>query len=384
VGPGFLMKKRYGEASSETRNALEERMMDPDAAYDLLVERLGYQGSARLRLIMEDMITPDQALMAAALPGTPREVSEKTGFDQDRVKDTLDELFFMGVVFPKGDFSKREYFRFARNMGQFFESAMARAQRDPEKDRNFYKLWHDFSINEHYPVLAERFNSDETPFQRVVPAYKSIEDLDGVLPCENYREILRSQERISSVPCACRYMETSVGHSCRIHDEKAHHVCLQFGRGAEYAVASGSGRALSLEEALELSDLIEEDGLLHMVFNNSAMTGYNTSCNCCDDCCMIPVPMNMAGHPVGKAWEKSRYVAYTIRDDCNGCQTCVDRCPFDAIEMGKVEGSKSKKLKAVLDAEKCFGCGVCVVGCEPGALKMKMVRPPDHIPAPPA
>lgn len=355
-------------------------MMNSDGAYDVLVERLGYQGSARLRLILEDMITPDEALMAVALPGTPQEVAEKTGFDPKRVKDTLDALFFMGVVFPKGDFRKREYFRFARNMGQFFESAMARRKRDPVGDSHFYKLWHDFSMNEHYPALAERFNSDETPFQRIIPAYKSIKDLEDVLPCENYPELLKAQERISAVPCACRYMEASVGHPCRIHDETLHPVCLQFGRGAEYAVISESGRELSLAEALELSDLIEASGLLHMWFNTSAMTGFHTSCNCCDDCCMIPVPMNMAGYPIEKAWAKSRYVAYAIQDDCNGCQDCVDRCPFDAIEMGRSEGSK--KLKAVLDAQKCFGCGVCVVGCEPGALKMKVVRPPDHIPAP--
>jgi ferredoxin len=49
--------------------------------------------------------------------------------------------------------------------------------------------------------------------------------------------------------------------------------------------------------------------------------------------------------------------------------------------MVKPEGSK--KYKAAIIAEKCFGCGSCVVGCEQGALKMKVVRPPEHIPSPP-
>ncbi len=353
-------------------------MTDSAAVYNDLVGRLGYPGSDRLRLVLENMITPDQALMAAALSGTPQEVAEKTGFDLDKVKEGLDALFFMGVVIPKGDFRKREYFHFVRGMGQFFESAMARAQRDPVKDSHFYKLWHDFAMNEFYPVLAESHNSGGVPFQRIVPAYKSIKDLEGVLPCENYPEMLKAQELISTVPCACRYMETSVGNPCHAHDEKAHPVCIQFGRGADYTLASESGWELSVEKALELSDVIEESGLIHTWFNSATMVGYNTSCNCCDDCCMTTVPMAQKGYPIGKAWAKSRYVAYTTPDDCNGCQTCVERCPFDAIEMAKVEGSK--KLKAVLDAEKCFGCGVCVVGCEPDALKMKMVRPPEHIP----
>ncbi len=49
-----------------------------------------------------------------------------------------------------------------------------------------------------------------------------------------------------------------------------------------------------------------------------------------------------------------------------------------AISLQKVSGSK--KMKAVVDPEKCFGCGVCVLKCEPKSLKMVIVRPPEHIP----
>jgi len=109
------------------------------------------------------------------------------------------------------------------------------------------------------------------------------------------------------------------------------------------------------------------------------MTGVHTSCNCCRDCCMIYVPMDMVGVSIGKVWGKSRYQAEVDQDDCTGCQDCVERCLFDAIDMVKPEGSK--KLKAVIDPEKCWGCGVCVVGCEPKALSLTLVRPVEHIPA---
>ena len=92
------------------------------------------------------------------------------------------------------------------------------------------------------------------------------------------------------------------------------------------------------------------------------------------------VPLDQAGLPLETAWAKSRYRAYVDQDDCSGCQTCLDRCLFDAIEMVKPPGSK--KYKALVDPDKCFGCGVCVVGCKEGALHMKAVRPPEHIPAP--
>ena len=93
---------------------------------------------------------------------------------------------------------------------------------------------------------------------------------------------------------------------------------------------------------------------------------------------MLTVPIDQAGLDISLIWEKSRYEAYVNLEDCNGCQVCVDRCLFDAIDMERPEGSK--KYKPVIDPEKCFGCGVCVVGCEQEALKMKVVRPPEHIP----
>jgi Pyruvate/2-oxoacid:ferredoxin oxidoreductase delta subunit len=342
---------------------------------------LGFSGSTRLRPILEYMMTPDEAEMAAALPGSPEEVAEKLGKDVSRVRDTLDKLYYQGVIFPRGDFRNRTYFRFARSIGQFHDSTMATEQLDVVKDKPFFELWYDFVMNEMYPDTAERLKHAPQPFQRIVPAYKSIKDLPGVLPYENFPEMLKAQELIALAPCSCRYCTDSVGERCDIYDEVEHWSCLQFGRGADYVIARGSGREVSTEEILELNEHYEDRGLLHMWPNRAVMTGPKTSCQCCRDCCMTYVPMDQAGLPAGTAWEKSRYQAYVNQDDCTGCQTCVDRCLFDAIDMVRTEGSK--KLKAVVIEDKCFGCGVCVLGCQDDALKMKCVRPPEHIPAAP-
>ena len=355
--------------------------MSANDAYAILMERLGFPGSTRLRPIMEELMTPEQARMVMELPGTPQEVAEKTGTDVNRVKDTLDDLFYKGVVFPRGDFRRREFFRFARSIGQFHDSAMVTEELDVVKDKRYFELWYDFVMNEMYPNTAERVKQLEEPRYRIIPAYKAIKDLPGVLPYENFPEMLKAQSLIAVVPCPCRLCTASVGKPCATHDEVAHWACIQFSRGADYAITRGSGKELSLEEALELNDIIEESGLLHQWPNNSAMTGVNTSCQCCRDCCMNYVPCDQAGIPIGTFYEKSRYQAEVNLDDCTGCQICVDRCLFDAIEMERPEGSK--KYKAVINPEKCFGCGVCVVGCEPGAIKMKLVKPPEHIPAAP-
>jgi len=98
------------------------------------MERLAFPGSTRLRPIIEYLMTPDQAQMALVLPGTAEEVAERTGFDLKRVKDSLDELFFKGVVFPRGDSRRRQFFRFARSIGQLPDATLATQQLDLERD----------------------------------------------------------------------------------------------------------------------------------------------------------------------------------------------------------------------------------------------------------
>jgi hypothetical protein len=48
----------------------------------------------RLRAILENLMTQEQARMAASLPGTAKDVAETTGFEEDRVQEELDALFF--------------------------------------------------------------------------------------------------------------------------------------------------------------------------------------------------------------------------------------------------------------------------------------------------
>ncbi len=354
-------------------------MSEKDVYTDMLAH-LDYPDSKRLRAILKFLMTPDEAELVAALPGSQQEVADKTGVSLDRVTETLDALFYKGVVFPRGDFRRRVYFRFTKSIGQFHDSTMADVTIDPRKDNEIFKLWRDFEENEMFPRMGENLRQRERPYFRIVPAYESIKDLPGVLPYENFPEILKAQELIAAAPCSCRYCTEGIGEPCILHNEMNDFACLQFNRGAEYVITRGSGKEMSIEEALEFNDRIEQTGLLHIWGNAAVLTGPKMSCQCCGDCCVDAVTADIHGIPRTQSWAKSRYEAYVNQDDCDGCQVCIDRCLFDAIDMVRTEGSK--KLKAVVDPEKCYGCGVCVLGCDQASLKMKVVRPPEHIPAP--
>lgn len=361
--------------------------MDANEAYELLAKNLGHEGSKYLRAILEHLMTPDQAVMAASLPGTAAEVAEKTDFAEGDIQEALDELFFKGVVFPRGDFVDRKFFRFARYAMQLHDATQATQQLDVVKDKDFYQLWHDFCLNEMYPTMGRFQDALPQPPTRIVPAYKALEGLPDVHPSEDYRELMKAQELIAVVPCSCRLRTTSVDEHCEVCSEEERWNCLQFGRAADYVIKRGSGKQLSVEEALELVDVMEDDGLLHIWGNTASMVGVKTSCNCCRDCCMNYVPMDMIDASIGKIWQKSRYEAVIDQEKCEGCQDCIERCLFDAIDLvqpekGAKKGKKAKKMKATVDPDKCWGCGVCIMACdEAKALTFKQVRPLDFIPS---
>ena len=45
---------------------------------------------------------------------------------------------------------------------------------------------------------------------------------------------------------------------------------------------------------------------------------------------------------------------------CDGCEQCVTDCPYEAIEIHKV----NEEDKAKIDPSKCVGCGICVGSCK--------------------
>ena len=352
-------------------------MPDPDV-YTTLAERHGYGSSERYRRILTFLMAPLQARLAASLPMPNEDLAAQAGIPVGQVVAELENLYQKGVIFPR-NFETREYFRFARSVGQLHDATESldgiAVYTEAEKEQ-IWSLWWDFVRNEWEPERMPKLAAQERPMMRILPAWKAIKDIPGVLPCESMKAIIDEARLISIVSCSCRKRREAFGEACKYsHDMN----CLQFGRSAEYTRGRGHGRLLSKEEALRIVEEAEDHGLVHE-WPNVAIMHTNTMCSCCDDCCMNLRPMFEYHVPRTAYYAKSRFEARNDVEGCDGCQNCIDRCQFGALEMRRLPGHK--KLKAVVDPEICMGCGVCVLVCAPKSLAMEIVRPPEHIPSP--
>jgi Pyruvate/2-oxoacid:ferredoxin oxidoreductase delta subunit len=51
-------------------------------------------------------------------------------------------------------------------------------------------------------------------------------------------------------------------------------------------------------------------------------------------------------------------------DLCTACETCIERCPPEALAMGDDEVPQ-------VNLDRCFGCAVCATGCPSDAIVME-------------
>ncbi len=66
--------------------------------------------------------------------------------------------------------------------------------------------------------------------------------------------------------------------------------------------------------------------------------------------------------PWAPAQNKEQPALVTL-DYCNGCERCVDDCPFGAVEMVPRTDGMSYSLQAAVDSDLCISCGICVGSC---------------------
>ena len=95
---------------------------------------------------------------------------------------------------------------------------------------------------------------------------------------------------------------------------------------------------------------------------------------CCQGPKDIPDTVAQAGAAAAEAMalidkgyvEMEPMTAFVTEEECSGCKTCLDMCPYSAITRDE------KKGVAVINEALCKGCGTCVAACPSGAITQNL------------
>lgn len=334
--------------------------MEAKDVYLRLMERLGLPESQYLLKVFKKLVTPEDGELLLELPAEPADLASKCGLDESVVSQKLREFLEKGLVIPTS-----KGLQMARDVTQLHDATLCSAGK--WVDEELLDLWKDFHEAEWIQNMVSALGDQYVQYISVVPAWKALERSHGISPSEvkpeeSIRELIKGADPIAVVPCSCR-------RSMRRCDSPLD-VCLQLNKGARYAIDRGAGRQITGGEAMHIAGQAEEAGLVHTV-PGRASGRLNEICNCCEDCCVI-FDAGLKLDKIEQILEKSRFRAVVDQELCTGCQDCVERCFFDAIQMVKPSGSK--KLKAKIDSDKCFGCGLCVIACDLGAIALELPR----------
>lgn len=326
--------------------------------YKELAGTIGAAESSFIPVILEKMADKKaaQVVLAASPPATVQELSEKTGLAEADIQAILDDMFLKGIIYKSKKPDAIRYYRF-KHILQFHDANIL----TPGITKEVIDLWREFNKAE-WPATHQFIEEVlPAPAARVIPVNESVSSEAQVMPFDDIGELVNSARRIAVVNCTCRVVEGDCGLPLE--------NCIQLNKAADYTVERGTGREITQEETLAILEEARRVGLVHVVDNRRA--NGHIICNCCRDCCVNwPDPKNYRQ----KFAAPSRFTASVNMDLCSACETCVDRCFFDAIVMNDAGDL------AVVDEKKCLGCGVCQVTCDDGAISLIEKRAVEFVP----
>lgn len=342
--------------------------MDTSNAYTELATRLGVPKSERFVKILEAMFTPEEAVVCRELfsPATCPEVAKRLNMDENKVQQILDRLVDKGAL-TRG---KTQY-AFHNSLLAFHHDAVADTAPHTGPNaisKHVKELWSDFFRKEWSYMFLEHTAQMVKTTGRNLPIWPAIGALErspnirpeDIMPEENWKLRIENAKKRIIAPCGCRV----VWGICN-YPLMTCFACFDRPRGEYYLNKPGRLlKEITLAETLDIVHEAEEAGLVHW-----------GDCYCCECCCenLFPVTRDKRFDLM----TPNRYLAVVDEDKCKGCEICVKRCKFEAIEMKPI--THSKKHKAYIDPEKCKGCGLCIITCKQNAIRYEIVRPPEYV-----
>lgn len=294
--------------------------------------------------ILEKLFTEEDAeiyLDLSMLLETAEAFVTRTGRPQEKIADKLEDMAKRGLIFRHIKDGNKRYSAVPFVIGSY-EFQLGRM------DKEFAELTNTYMEETFLAGMGENV----TPL-RTIPVGKSVDVGNKVAAYEDAKAIINGKDKIAVADCICRTLQGLLDNGC----DKPKEVCLLFGSHADYYVENKMGRYIGREEACAILDKCEEAGLVNQPAN---MVNPGGMCNCCGDCCGVLRALNLQPNPGELVY--NRYWAIIDPEKCSGCETCLDRCQMNAIEIEET---------AKVNTARCIGCGLCVTTCPMEAIQLE-------------
>jgi ferredoxin len=307
--------------------------------------------------LLKKIYTEDEAdLFLQLMPflQKPEDVAKRLNRDIDEIAEMMERMARKGLLFRKRKGDRVSYAAVPYVVG-LFEHQVKTMDEEFARDHEEY----------FESVFGRTIQAFKTPVLRTIPIDRQLVADWPVSPYEDVLQIIDGQYKIAIAPCVCRTTTKLAGKEC----DKPIENCFLFGSHADFYVENGMGRYISIDEAKEIVTNNEKAGLVMQPFNSQKIGGM---CSCCGDCCGVLRSLKM--HPRPAEMVQSNYFAQVDDESCTGCETCLERCQMEAIDV--VDGL------ANVDLDRCIGCGLCVTTCPDEAILLNK-KPEDQLYEPP-
>ena len=319
--------------------------------------------------ILKHIFSPVQALIGSKLGfrPTPLEVIyeelKEEELTLEEVEKQLELMYDEGIILrlitPEGDKEVRSYAATAFVLG-FYEF---------QANNMTEEFIHD--VDQYFEeAFTDELNKTKIPQLRTIPIEREIGVERNIADYDDFRHYLDNcGEPIVLNECICRKKNDIIGKSCTKTDLRE--SCFAFRSAGMAYINRGLGRIITKEEALEIIEQAEREGLVIQAGNSQRPMSL---CTCCGDCCNMLVNEKKLNAPA--QFFGSNYYAQVDPELCSGCGVCEERCQMDAIEI--IDNISTINL------DRCIGCGVCVPTCPDEAIELiekeeKMIPPKNTI-----
>ncbi len=302
---------------------------------------------------------------------TTKQLSEKTGMSKDEIKKKLARSVKNGTLAHKGS-----RWSLLPLLPGIFEKYFIVRKDTEENQKKAAKLYRDIMKE---ISLQGAVESDERHVFRPLLPYEAKEKLIQInesldyesqaLPYELVKDMIDKNEHFAVIPCQCRLIGELTGEPCEC--APAEMGCFLVGLAAQFAPQMcEDARVMTKEEAIQFLKDTEKAGLVHNTASGSSEDSMFI-CNCCSCHCGALYPARLM-HVKGSS--QSNYKPIINMELCVKCETCMRKCPSEAIYHKWPKESDSSDEEMVIRENLCIGCGICAANCPKDAIKMLKVR----------